>query len=511
MLGSRAKKSIKNSIIAVLEQAVYSIMSFACRTVFIYSLGKTYLGFSGLFSDIFTLLSLAELGAGTAIIYSMYKPVAENEHVRVAALLNLYRRFYQLMGVAITIVGLCLTPFLNFFVSDIPDIPELPLIYILYLVNTTASYFFIYKKSILITDQKNYIASLIFIVVTTIQNSLQIVFLLVTKNYIIYLVLMLLGTVCNNLAVSIYVDRKYKYLKDYQKERVDNETKKSIFKNVRAMFLSKVSSAVVTSTDNILISKYVSTISLGLYSNYTLFTTLLRAVFTKAFEGLTGSVGNLIATENNAKVYDVFNKIWFVNFWLVSFCSSTLFVIINPFIELWIGKAYLLDMDIVFMVCINFYIRFIRNTFIMLTDTYGLFSEFKVKCVCEAILNLVVSLVFVRQLNLGILGILLGTIISNLCTNFWYEPYIIYKKKFNVSLSRYFARYFVYLGATVLATSICFWICGFIGKIGGWVSFVLEVICCFVVTNTLYVVFFHKTEEFGYLYDIIKNKVSARL
>ena len=506
-MGSRVQKSIKNSLIAVLEQAVFSIMSFICRTVFIYTLGRTYLGFSGLFSDIFTLLSLAELGAGTAILYSMYKPAAESDYKKVTALLNLYRRFYHILGIVITAAGLCLTPFLSFFVSGIPDMPELPVIYILYLFNTTASYFFIYKKSILIIDQKNYIASLIFIAVITVQNILQIIFLLATHNYIVYLVLMLCGTITNNLIVSIYVDRHYKYLKEYSKEKVDLETRKSIFKNVRAMFLSKISSAVVTSTDNILISKFVSTITLGLYSNYTLFTSMLRAIFTKLFEGLTGSVGNLIATESSEKVYDTFKKIWFVNFWLVSFCSSALFVLINPFIKLWVGEDYLLDMSIVFMVCINFYIRFIRNTFITLTDTYGLFSEFRVKCVCEAIINLVVSLIFVRLMNLGIFGILLGTIVSNVCTNFWYEPYVIFCKQFKVSWMRYFGQYMMYFGSTILSAGVCYFLCSFIERQGGWISFVLQMICCGMVINVIYFVIYYRTDEFKYLATLIKRKL----
>ena len=274
MESSRTSKSIRNTIVALCEQGVYNIMSFLCRTVFIYTLGKTYLGFSGLFSDILTLLSLAELGVGTAILYSMYKPAATGDHRRVAALLNLYKKVYNTIGILITIIGLCLTPFWGFLISDIPDMPEIPIIYLLYLLNTTASYFFVYKKSILITDQKSYISSLIYISTTTAQNILQIVFLLLTHNFIVYLIIQVVCTMANNIAISIYVDRHYSYLKEYKNEQLDKESKVAIYNNVKAMFVSKLSSAVVTSTDNLLISKFVSTIVLGLYSNYTLFTTM---------------------------------------------------------------------------------------------------------------------------------------------------------------------------------------------------------------------------------------------
>ena len=226
---SRADKSIKNTIVALAEQGIYTVMSFVCRTVFIYSLGKTYLGFNGLFSDILSLLSLAELGVGTAILYSMYKPAAQGEHKKVAALLNLYKKVYNSIGVVITVVGLCLTPFLKYLISDVPDMREVPIIYILYLLNTTASYFFVYKKSILITDQKNYVASLTYICTTTIQNILQIVFLLLTHDFIIYLLIQIISTLTSNIIIAVYVDKPYLYLKKYRDEQLSKEDKEIIY------------------------------------------------------------------------------------------------------------------------------------------------------------------------------------------------------------------------------------------------------------------------------------------
>lgn len=503
MKENRTQKSIKNASFALLEQGAVSLMSFICRTVFIYTLGKTYLGFSGLFSDIFSLLSLAELGIGTAIIYSMYKPMAENDYRLVSALLNLYKRFYLIIGGIITATGLCLTPFLSFFITDIPKIPELPVIYVLYLLNTTSSYFFIYKKSVLITDQKNYIASLIYIAVTIIQNIMQIVFLLTTRNFIIYLIIQVVATYCNNIAVSVYVNKYYTELKQYKHERIDAELKKSIYNNVRAMFLSKVSSAIVTSTDNLLISKFVSTVILGMYSNYTLFTSLLRTIFTKIFEGITGGMGNLIALESSENIYKAFRKIWFINFWLVSFCSVCLYTLINPFIELWIGRDYLLESQVVFIICLNFYMRFIRNTFLMMTDTFGLFQEMKIKCIAEAIINLVASLLLVKVFSLGIYGVLLGTFISNIMTNFWYEPYVIFKVKFNMPMRRYFVEIGKYFVATALSMIIMKIIWIKISIFGGWFSFCIGLLLCVIVINTLYALLFYKTEEYSFLKHII--------
>lgn len=491
---------------ALVEQGIYTVMSFFCRTVFIYSLGKTYLGFSGLFSDILTLLSLAELGVGTAILYSMYKPTAKGDHKQVAALLNLYKKVYNTIGVIITVVGFALTPFLKYLISDIPDMPEIPVIYILYLLNTTASYFFIYKKSILITDQKSYVASLIYICTTTLQNLLQIVFLLTTHNFIIYLLIQIACTLANNIIISVYVDRHYSYLKQYKDEQLCKEDKQVIYNNVKAMFVSKLSSAVVTSTDNLLISKFVSTIVLGLYSNYTLFTTMLRTILSKIFEALTGSVGNLVALESSDRVYKTFRKIWFVNFWLVSFSCAGLFALVNPFITLWVGESYLLEERVVFIVCLNLYMRLIRNTFLTFNDTYGMFKQLKPKCIAEAIINLTVSLLFVGPMKMGIYGVLFGTFVSNITTNFWYEPYLLFKK-FGVSLKKYFLLFGEYILLTAISAGTMFWVCNYVIALNGWIGFILKVAVTCVCINLFYIVVFARTDEFKYFLEIVEAKI----
>lgn len=506
MDNSRTKKSIRNTIVALVEQGIYTVMSFLCRTVFIYSLGKTYLGFSGLFSDILTLLSLAELGVGTAILYSMYKPTAKGDYKQVAALLNLYKKVYNTIGVIITVVGFALIPFLKYLISDIPDMPEIPLIYILYLLNTTASYFFIYKKSILITDQKSYIASLTYICTTTLQNLLQIIFLLMTHNFIIYLLIQIACTLANNIIISAYVDRHYSYLKQYKDQQLCKEDKQVIYNNVKAMFVSKISSAVVTSTDNLLISKFVSTIVLGLYSNYTLFTTMLRTILSKIFEALTGSVGNLVALESSDKVYNTFRKIWFVNFWLVSFSCAGLFALVNPFIILWVGESYLLEERVVFIVCLNLYMRLIRNTFLTFNDTYGMFKQLKPKCVAEAIINLTVSLLFVVPMKMGIYGVLLGTFVSNITTNFWYEPYLLFKK-FGVSLKEYFLLFGEYILLTAISAGTMFWVCNYVITLSGWIGFILKVAVTCICINMFYIVVFVRTDEFKYFLGIVKAKI----
>lgn len=499
-------RSIKNSSMALFEQIICSMMSFIGRTVFIYTLGKTYLGFNGLFGDIFSLLSLAEMGVSTAIIYLMYEPAAYHEYEKIAALLNIYKKIYAVIAVVITVAGLLFLPFLDFFISDIPQMPEVPIMYLLFLFSTVMSYLFVYKKSILIIDQRDYIASIIYVIAMVLQNILQILFLCITHNFIVYLIIQIICTIGNNVAVSVYVDRHYIYLKQYKKARIDKKTKESIVKNVKAMFLSRVSSAIVSSTDNILISKYVSTITLGLYSNYTLFTNLLRKVLTKVFGALTGSVGNLVVLESKEKIYRTFKQIWFINFWLVAFSSVSLFVLLNPFIEVWLGESYLLENKVVFIICLNLYMRLIRNTFLVLIDTYGLFVQIKPKCVAETIINVVASLFFLIPMHMGIYGVLLGTFVSNILTNFWYEPYLLYVKKFEVGMRKYFMDFIHYLMVTLLSGFVTFYICHKLIVFSGWPGFILKTGLCVIITNSIYFLFYRKTTEFQYFFGLLKNK-----
>ncbi len=503
-MNSRTYYSARNLVFALISQGLDSILTFIARTVFIYTLGKTYLGMSGLFSDILTLLSLAELGCGTAIIYAMYKPAANRDEKKLSALLNLYRKIYITLGIGMTAAGLCLIPFLGFFISDMPDIPELPVIYVLYLLNTTSSYFFSYKKSILTAYQVHHIVSKITMVTVLTQNICQMAVLLLTHNFLLYLSIQLFATFFSNMAISVYVDRHYPFLKTYAKEKLDKESKQDIVKNIKAMFLDKLSSAVVTSTDNVLISKFVSTIVLGYYSNYTLFVTIIRNIMLRISDALTGSVGNMVSTESPARAKQIFEYLLFLNFWIIGCFSILLFTFINPFITLWVGDSYLLDIVIVFIISLNMYMRYIRNTQLIFIDTYGLFQEIRIKCISEALINLIVSLIFLIPLKMGVSGVLLGTFVSNILTNFWFEPYIIYTKRFHASPLSYFRRFFQYLGVTLGTGTVIYVVNGTILPEAGIFLLLVKLLISLFLTCLCFYLIFRKSEEYRYIREKLK-------
>lgn len=504
MKSSRVENSIRNTIYALGTQIISMLMSFIVRTVFIYTLGKNYLGFNGLFSNIFSILSLTELGMGTAIIYSMYKPVAQEDHRKIAALLNLYRTFYRIVGIIVAILGLSLLPFLDYLVSGIQDIPELEIIYLLYLSSSVISYFFAYKKSMLTVYQQDYISSRINLLINFIQGIIQIAILILWHNYILYLLVLTISTFFNNWLNSLYADYKYQYLKEYRSERVDEETKQKIYTDVKAIFVSRISSAIVTSTDNLLISAFVSTIILGLYSNYIMLINVVNTIINRILDSLVGSVGNLIAVESIERVYLIFKRVLFINYWLVAFSSMSFFILANPFITLWIGKSYLLSSGIIFMIALNLFMRLIRNTFIMFDNAFGHFVELKKKNIIEPIINIVASLLFILVFKMGIIGVLLGTFVSNITTNFWFEPYLIFKKC-QVSLKEYFKIAANYLLTSIVAGGLTYILCDICLTGNSWVLFLIRIVICCIAINLIIILFYRKTDEYQYFMMLVKE------
>ena len=504
MKSSRVENSIRNTIYALGTQIISMLMSFIVRTVFIYTLGKNYLGFNGLFSNIFSILSLTELGMGTAIIYSMYKPVAQEDHRKIAALLNLYRTFYRIVGIIVAILGLSLLPFLDYLVSGIQDIPELEIIYLLYLSSSVISYFFAYKKSMLTVYQQDYISSRINLLINFIQGIIQIAILILWHNYILYLLVLTISTFFNNWLNSLYADYKYQYLKEYRSERVDEETKQKIYTDVKAIFVSRISSAIVTSTDNLLISAFVSTIILGLYSNYIMLINVVNTIINRILDSLVGSVGNLIAVESIERVYLIFKRVLFINYWLVAFSSMSFFILANPFITLWIGKSYLLSSGIIFMIALNLFMRLIRNTFIMFNNAFGHFVVLKKKNIIEPIINIVASLLFILVFKMGIIGVLLGTFVSNITTNFWFEPYLIFKKC-QVSLKEYFKIAANYLLTSIVAGGLTYILCDICLTGNSWVLFLIRIVICCIAINLIIILFYRKTDEYQYFMMLVKE------
>lgn len=503
----RTLNSIRNTGFALAGQLIGILLNFINRTIFIHVLGVEYLGINGLFGNIIMMLSLAELGVGSAIIFSMYKPLAEKDVTKIKALMRLYSKAYRSIGIAVFLFGVSLVPFLDVVIKDTPNIHNLKFIYLLYVTNAAASYFFSYKRSIIIADQKEYINTKNHYMFISILNVAQIIVLIFTSNFILYLIIRVLFTLLSNIYISKKANKLYPFITDKRKEYLNKSEKNTIFKYVLAMMSHKVGGVVVNGTDNLLISALIGIYWVGIYSNYYMIVSMLSTLIGQLFKAVAASIGNLYVTESVQKTKEVFNNLLFVNFWIYGFCSICLWVLLSPFITLWIGEKFLLTSITTSIIVFNFFINGMRQTTTTFNSAIGLFWNDRFKPWFEATINLISSIILINFL--GITGVFLGTLISTLTTSFWVEPYILYKHGFKSSINDYFVRYFSYIFAFIVAGFITWFIC-IQFEYTTWNVFFVKMIVCIFVPNLIFLLFFHKNKEFQYFVSLI-SKIQSKL
>lgn len=431
---SRTKKSIRNIIFSLGFQLLTLVLGFVNRTVFIDILGVSYLGISGLFSDILNMLSLADLGFSVALTYSMYKPLAERDYHRLAGLINLYRKVYRIIALAVTVIGLALVPFLRFLVRLKHPIANLDLYYLLFLANTVASYLVVYKTAILTADQKDYILNKyrsIFSVLQTISTTL---FLWLTHNYTVYLCIQVAFTYITNFYCSHIAEKQYPFIK--QKVRLPLSEIKDIFQNLYSVFLYKVSGVLLNATDNTLISVLVNTEMVGYYSNYSMIVVNATNIINTIFYSLTASLGNLVVVGTAKRRYEVFEMMQSVSVIISTICVCGFTFLIQDFIRLWLGNKFVLDNLILTAIVINFYLGIVLLPVWVYREATGLYRQTKYVMVLTAVINLILSIIMGKWI--GVAGILFASAIARLTTYFWFEPILLFKEYFSESSWVYF-------------------------------------------------------------------------
>ena len=501
MQESRKIKTIRNLIYAWLSQGFTITMNIIVRIIFVHILSKEYLGITGLFSNIITILSVAELGVGSAIVYGLYEPLAKNDQKHIKALMQFYQKIYTGIGIFILIAGFALTPYISWFIKELPDIPHLQFIYLLFICNTAASYFFSYKGTLISADQKEYMLKKIRIKVLFSMYIAQIIILLITKNYIAFLLVQVISTIIINFGYSLAADHMYPFLKDKYKIRLDPPQLQQIVKNTKALFCHKIGSVAVFSTDNLILSKYTGLDNVADYSNYILIQETLNGILTQLFSAMSASIGNLIAIEDKQTSLNTFWKIMFLDSWLYGNCTICFLCLAQDFIRLCFGENYLVSTNILIIIIINFYLTGIRKCVITFKDAYGLFSQNWYMPLLEAIINLLVSIGLV--LKFGVIGVLIGTTISSLLVPVWSEPYILFHYGFQQTVIDYWKQNSKYLSLLIFSAIIAWYISSLIPYIPV-VSFLLKGICCLSITNITFYLVLRKEQNMKYFLNLYK-------
>lgn len=499
---NRTKHVIRNLNFSVIYQIVNIIIKFILRTIFIHFLGKEYLGINGLFTSILTVLSLSELGLGTAIIYDMYKPIHDKNTAKITQLFKFYKYIYIVIGTFIFIAGLCLIPFLKYLISDIKYINNIYFIYILQLISTSASYFFAQYRTLIDANQLNELNTRNNIRFNILRTILQSLALMLFRNYIVYLLIELITQVVSNYFIYLKCKKIFPYI-NQKVEKLPKGDKSHIFKNALSMFSIKIGTTVLNATDNIVISSMISTVVVGIYSNYTLITTVITASTMMISGALQASVGNLCVSSDYEKRIKVFERIRFLYVSIYSIIFCCLIILMNNFITIWIGQDYLLNMGTVFLILLNLYFTGVHQPIEIYIYADGLFRYFKIKPWIEAGINLSLSLILAKYI--GILGVLLGTTISHIATTLWYDSYIVFKYSLKQKLMDFFKKYLDYMLSISLVTIIAFYICNCINIGNEYVSFGIKGICCITITSALWIIRYIKNENLIYYKNLVLN------
>ncbi|OUP75321.1 hypothetical protein B5F08_11440 [Anaeromassilibacillus sp. An172] len=505
----RSQNVLKNGIWGTVYQISNIFLGFVGRTIFIYFLSSDYLGISSLFSNILNLLSLSELGFSSAIAFHLYKPIAEKDTYKIVGIMNFYKVAYRIVAIFVLILGLSILPFLGFIIKESEfTLSYIRIIYILSIANTVSSYFFSYKYTLAIADQKNYILTNIDTIFRFINTIANIIVLIIFRDYIIYVTVGIVVNVFAGFIKASLVSKKYPYLKE--KTQIEPLVRKKIMSDVKNIFAGKVSTVIVSSTDNILISAMISLKVVGLYSNYAMLIGYVQAFLTQFITATQASIGNMIASESKEYAYTVMKRLTVIFYFAVSFCSVCLFNLLNPFIELWIGESYLLDISVVGWCIASFYIQLIKTPIWYSLGGVGYFKEDRNISIIGAVSNLLISVICAYFYGLS--GIFMGTVFSQLIQ--W------------ILKTRLFLIYFIgtkckeyYLLSTRLLLQTIF-LCGLSYGITRIIliendlfSFIIKMIVCFVVPNIFNCIIYRKSEAFQYIISLLKqilNKFSKK-
>ena len=507
----RTLNSLKNIIGNFANNILLNLLRFVSRIIFIRVLSDVYLGVNGLLSNVLGLLALSELGISTAISYSLYRPLSDNNVPKIKALMNFYQKAYRVIAVVILILGLVLLPFLPWFIKDTNGIESLNIIYLIFLANMVIGYLFSYKRTLITADQQNYKIMPIVMFYSFLTTVLQISVLLIFKNYIIYLLMQSLCIILENLTVNHYINKQYLYLKDNLKDnKLDKKELKEIVTNVKALMFHKVGSYVLSASDNIIISKFIGIVMVGIYSNYVLIVNMINSFITVLINNVTASFGNLIAKDDEKKsmeVFDEMNLICFILYGGATVCFINLF---NPFIDLVFGEKFVLSMFVVFLISFNNFLVGMNLAPITIQSAAGLYNNDRFVPLIQSVVNIIISVVL--SLKIGIAGVLLGTLISQFIP-FIVKPIIAYKHVFKEKVSLYFKETLKQLTLLFLAICISYGLIVLIGNHQIVLDLAIRLVLSFVVSFVVFYLGYRKSQAFGniknriiFIIDRIKNR-----
>lgn len=500
----RTGKSIKNIYFALILQVITTMLSFMTRTVLVKIIGIDLLGLNGLFTEVISALSLAELGIGSSIAYSLYAPVAEDDTYKICQLMQLYKKAYHVIAGTTLFIGLGLTPWINYLVKAVDiDSVYIRIVYVLFVLQLSTSYLFSYKVALLNVDQKNYVYSKISAIVKVVGTGMQIGLVLLTHNYIVYLIATIVISLTTNAICSVYVNKNYTYLNKVV-DKIGKNEKKIIFSNMKNIFIKSVSGKITGSTDNILISTLIGTALVGYYSNYNLVLNLIRTFVAQIYAGVFNSVGNMMVTEDNTRCEQVFFRLNYIIYLIATTASVCVLTCMEPFITAWLGQQYLLERNVLIICSVMIYIEIICKPLWLIMEVSGLFSLDKYASIAGSTVNLLVSVVL--GLKLGIIGIFIGTCLTYIIQMFC-KAFFLYHYKWGKSPLVYYKMWGLEILGGLVLMVVCRSICNQIVIDNALLQCLINAVITISIVICVTICVTFRTDEFKYVTCLIKSKI----
>ena len=497
----RKTLALRNSSIGLASQIVAIVFQFITRSIFVKYLGIELLGISSTFSSVLNTLSLAELGFQTAIIYSLYKPLAENDHEAINKIIGVLKIIYRCLGIFFIAAGIICLPMLKYILTEVEVNRMVYTIFLIQVANSACSYFLAYKRSLLFADRREFITKIVDTVMNVAINILKIIVVIKTSDYVIYITLTTIQTIVSNVIIHVICGRIYPYLK---RTRFDVQIFKSIWDNVKNLFLGKLAFYVYSSTDNIVVSALVSTVSVGFMVNYTTVIANLKTLANSIFNPITPIIGNMVASDDKANTEKIFQVYTYVRYVLAFVIITPTIVLIQDFISVWVGSEYLLSNLIVWLYGLDLYIFFVHGPLCDYINTNGLFKDDRNISVVGATCNIVSSIILAKIS--GISGVLFGTVISQ--SVFWIlRSRTVYKKVFKGNLSSYWLRNIQYIAIFVALTALLSKLYTLIPIANFLVRFICGGILCEIASTVVLQVAFGKTMENTYIINVVLNNI----
>ncbi|MCM1286166.1 MAG: polysaccharide biosynthesis protein [Acetobacter sp.] len=505
----RSKNSIRNLFFGTISKIYNLIIPFLMRTAIIYLLGMEYLGLSSLFASVLSVLNLAELGIGSALVFSMYEPVANDDGEKICALMRLYKIYYRVIGIVILVIGIAITPFLpNLVKGEIPSDMNIYILYYLNLVTTAISYWlFAYKNCLLSVHQRYDVGDKIGYVINTVKYLGQFLVLLIFKNYYLYLIVATISGVVSNLTTARIVDKIYPQYKAMGK--LPKDEVKKINRKVADLFTSKIGSIVYDSADTIVISAFLGLIALAKFQNYFFVMNTIFGFVSLITSSSLAGIGNSLITESEEKNFNDLKKITLIISWISAFCVCCFACLYQPFMTLWVGEDNLLPYGMVVVFCSYFIIRQINNLLNVYKDAAGMWHEDKWRPLTCSLVNLVFNIILVQFW--GLYGILLSTIASMVVVGMPWLTHNLFTTVFHCNPKKYIIDIIKYLLLTAICAAICIGITNIIKIESNIITIIVNLIICAIVPNAIFFILFRKREEFKSVVRLINNITKGKI